>query len=307
MSSQTQPVIASSDEQYPIAIDPAALSYYGGLGANLIDPRQYLTTGFQSHPIDLFAPPISNSSFDVNHQVKLHNHNPIQHNIPPFPAAALGAAPASAYAPSTDDRELITRSMEAAGIQVAVTSLDVHHVLSMSRESTWRSFNLRTLIEVSFLEIPPSNLTVPRLSKPDLAACPPLAKHVSLSPSGSSGNPQPDDAFTEQATVGISGRPKTSHTTIERRYRTNLNARILALRHAVPALRILDKDHSRRPEFAGDVVDERGFVDGVKAARKASKASILGKAAEYIQYVLHPHLHALILDTSLISRPSVVC
>lgn len=34
-----------------------------------------------------------------------------------------------------------------------------------------------------------------------------------------------------------------------------------------------------------DVVDERGFVDGVKVARKVSKANVLGKAVEYIRYV----------------------
>lgn len=34
-----------------------------------------------------------------------------------------------------------------------------------------------------------------------------------------------------------------------------------------------------------DVVDERGFVDGVKVARKGSKANVLGKAVEYIRYV----------------------
>lgn len=85
--------------------------------------------------------------------------------------------------------------------------------------------------------------------------------------------------------LGPSGRPKTSHTTIERRYRTNLNARILSLRHAVPALRVLEKDEHQNPRFPEDVVDARGFVDGVRVARKASKASILGKAAEYIQYV----------------------
>ena len=33
-----------------------------------------------------------------------------------------------------------------------------------------------------------------------------------------------------------------------------------------------------------DVVDSRGFVDGVKVARKMSKANVLGKAAEYIKY-----------------------
>ena len=35
-------------------------------------------------------------------------------------------------------------------------------------------------------------------------------------------------------------RPKTSHITIERRYRTNINARIQSLRMAVPALRVLE-------------------------------------------------------------------
>ena len=40
-------------------------------------------------------------------------------------------------------------------------------------------------------------------------------------------------------------------------------------------------------EYAGDevdVVDEQGFVNAVKVARKGSKANILGKAAEYIRY-----------------------
>ncbi|KIL57564.1 hypothetical protein M378DRAFT_27930 [Amanita muscaria Koide BX008] len=108
-----------------------------------------------------------------------------------------------------------------------------------------------------------------------------------------------------------SSRPKTSHTTIERRYRTNLNARIQSLRMAVPALRVLeDRDSSEGkkikravkggimvkglPGATGivspgedgtviDVIDERGYVDGVKVARKCSKANVLGKAVEYIK------------------------
>jgi hypothetical protein len=59
-----------------------------------------------------------------------------------------------------------------------------------------------------------------------------------------------------------------------------LNARIQSLRQAVPALRVLE-DKSRN---SMDVVDERGFVDGVKVARKGSKANVLGKAVEYIRY-----------------------
>lgn len=108
------------------------------------------------------------------------------------------------------------------------------------------------------------------------------APHSSVSPApsssaGSLGSPpaMPMPQYGAKPT-----RAKTSHTTIERRYRTNLNARIVALRHAVPALRILEKD-----KFPDEKADERGYVDGVKAARKASKGSILGKAAEYIKYV----------------------
>ena len=63
-----------------------------------------------------------------------------------------------------------------------------------------------------------------------------------------------------------------------------MNARITGLRQAVPALRVLElKDGMPSPY--GDVVDARGFVDGVKVARKMSKANILGKATEYIRSV----------------------
>ncbi|KAH0834864.1 hypothetical protein J3R83DRAFT_10492 [Lanmaoa asiatica] len=77
----------------------------------------------------------------------------------------------------------------------------------------------------------------------------------------------------------VAGRPKTSHTTIERRYRTNLNARIQSLRAAVPALRILDQNN-KSDDYK---VDDRGYIDGVKVARKGSKANVLGKAVEYIR------------------------
>ena len=66
----------------------------------------------------------------------------------------------------------------------------------------------------------------------------------------------------------------------------------------MPALRVLEnKENAKKvqdsPETKSeeklekpgwnDIVDERGFVDGVKVARKISKANVLGKAAEYIQ------------------------
>jgi len=41
-----------------------------------------------------------------------------------------------------------------------------------------------------------------------------------------------------------------------------------------------------------DIIDDRGFVDGVKVARKCSKANVLGKAVEYIR-VLKKREHRL--------------
>ena len=83
---------------------------------------------------------------------------------------------------------------------------------------------------------------------------------------------------------------------------------------AVPALRVLeDKDGKKiKKNVKGgvvvkgsgigiiesedgsvvDVIDERGFVDGVKVARKCSKANVLGKAVEYIR-VLKKREHRL--------------
>ncbi|KAJ7637038.1 hypothetical protein FB45DRAFT_454025 [Roridomyces roridus] len=102
-------------------------------------------------------------------------------------------------------------------------------------------------------------------------------------------SPVPAPALTTSPTVPSQPRPKTSHTTIERRYRTNLNARIQSLRQAVPALRVVDRAAAIKAgdpvddDGPEDIVDARGFVDGVKVARKCSKANVLGKAVEYIR------------------------
>ncbi|KAF8191166.1 hypothetical protein BJ912DRAFT_1041728 [Pholiota molesta] len=137
----------------------------------------------------------------------------------------------------------------------------------------------------------------------------PPANAFKLTVNTNTGFTAAEAAFTPTGTAPTVGlpRPKTSHTTIERRYRTNLNARIQSLRMAVPALRVLeDREGGNGKKIkknvkgsvlvkgAGganidaddgsvDVIDERGFVDGVKVARKCSKANVLGKAVEYIR------------------------
>ncbi|KAF8341905.1 hypothetical protein F5887DRAFT_1076283 [Amanita rubescens] len=159
---------------------------------------------------------------------------------------------------------------------------------------------------------PPPSTPPPSIDQM-ITSAPPIQMQMTGPPAGAA-------ALTATSTLHSSSRPKTSHTTIERRYRTNLNARIQSLRMAVPALRVLeDRDSSdgkkiKRALKGGitvqgvpgatgimtpgedgtviDVIDERGYVDGVKVARKCSKANVLGKAVEYIK-VLKRREHRL--------------
>ncbi|KAL1731081.1 hypothetical protein EV714DRAFT_271968 [Schizophyllum commune] len=131
------------------------------------------------------------------------------------------------------------------------------------------------------------------------AQTPPIARltahpppSVGCSSASSTPPPQTPPASGVQAGPAPSGRTKTSHTTIEHRYRTNLNARILSLRNAVPALRFLEDREPRKPSMTTPVndvpntnpviFDEKGLADGVKPPRKLSKANVLLKATEYI-------------------------
>lgn len=62
---------------------------------------------------------------------------------------------------------------------------------------------------------------------------------------------------------------KTAHNMIEKRYRTNLNDKIAALRDSVPSLRIMTK--SARGE---DTADDREDLQGLTPAHKLNKATV---------------------------------
>ncbi|KAJ2510095.1 hypothetical protein H4217_008031 [Coemansia sp. RSA 1939] len=94
---------------------------------------------------------------------------------------------------------------------------------------------------------------------------------------------------------------KVAHNAIERRYRNNINDRIRDLRNSVPALQNIrpkNKQHQQHPgadtinndENDDDIDDENdaeeaAVVDGVEAATKLNKATILGKSTEYIYHL----------------------
>jgi uncharacterized protein YhaN len=93
------------------------------------------------------------------------------------------------------------------------------------------------------------------------------------------------------------GPKKAAHNIIEKRYRTNLNDKIAALRDSIPALRVM----VHRLEHADDNVNNSASImdkikaeagldleddrDGVTPAHKFNKATILSKATEYIAHL----------------------
>lgn len=77
---------------------------------------------------------------------------------------------------------------------------------------------------------------------------------------------------------------KTAHNMIEKRYRTNLNDKIAALRDSVPALRVMVHRLERQASEEGDE-DAEEDLGGLAPAHKLNKATILSKATEYIAHL----------------------
>ncbi|KLU88539.1 hypothetical protein MAPG_07524 [Magnaporthiopsis poae ATCC 64411] len=89
-----------------------------------------------------------------------------------------------------------------------------------------------------------------------------------------------DDDDDDDDDDGAQPVKKTAHNMIEKRYRTNLNDKIAALRDSVPSLRIMSK--SARGE---DTTEDREELHGLTPAHKLNKATVLSKATEYIRHL----------------------
>ncbi|KAF4626738.1 hypothetical protein G7Y89_g11419 [Cudoniella acicularis] len=88
---------------------------------------------------------------------------------------------------------------------------------------------------------------------------------------------------------------KTAHNMIEKRYRTNLNDKIAALRDSVPSLRVMSKKNSRGEEYQED-------LQGLTPAHKLNKATVLSKATEYIAHLEKRNKYLQKENSSLKSR-----
>ena len=74
---------------------------------------------------------------------------------------------------------------------------------------------------------------------------------------------------------------KTAHNMIEKRYRTNLNDKIAALRDSVPSLRVMARSGN------GDDEDELEDLEGLAPAHKLNKATVLSKHRTCLSSVRH--------------------
>lgn len=88
-----------------------------------------------------------------------------------------------------------------------------------------------------------------------------------------------DDLDDDEDEDGQQPVKKTAHNMIEKRYRTNLNDKIAALRDSVPSLRVLSK--SARGE---DTTEDREELHGLTPAHKLNKATVSPALDLFILY-----------------------
>lgn len=147
----------------------------------------------------------------------------------------------------------------------------------------------------------PARANLKRKSSSDDDASSPSSPRSSCSP------PPPQRRHTAPSTKEESpsttvskpalGPKKTAHNMIEKRYRTNLNDKIAALRDSVPALRVMvhrlehaDDEVNNSTNIMDEIKAEAGLdieddLGGVTPAHKLNKATILSKATEYIAHL----------------------
>lgn len=104
----------------------------------------------------------------------------------------------------------------------------------------------------------------------------------------------PGSATTPSSRPSTSPQPhppprKITHNIIEKRYRTNLNDKITALRDTVPLLRFMarrvERDGGEMDEAEAIAADEDESMGGLPPAHKLNKATVLSKATEYIGHL----------------------
>lgn len=136
-------------------------------------------------------------------------------------------------------------------------------------------------------QFPPPPLSTPSLGhSPESAQMQPTSSDEHSSPEPATGTNKKkrkssvEDDTKEKASAKQQPVKKTAHNMIEKRYRTNLNDKIAALRDSVPSLRVMS-----RPGNCDEDDDDAEDLEGLTPAHKLNKATVLSKATEYIRHL----------------------
>lgn len=151
---------------------------------------------------------------------------------------------------------------------------------------TTTNLNIKLEPDVAATFVSPESITESQVSNFSNGQIKPqvLNRNESLDSDSLSENESPDfsSSFSKKSSVSSDknkiSKPKknkATHNVIEKKYRTNINTKITALRDSVPALRMA----------AGDANTTINDLDGLSPAAKVNKAIVLTKATEYIKHL----------------------
>ncbi|GAP88393.1 putative sterol regulatory element binding protein sre1 [Rosellinia necatrix] len=224
-------------------------------------------------PYDTYdANPFYHEGWEMNQQMPMQDGLPVPHSVPQ-PALCMNEPdPSSAYAMTTP-----VASPDTVQARPVVPQTTVVNPLSDEQRQRLQKIAMPSSIPYHSPRSEPS---------PDSAG---IGKSsMSSSPEGMGdfgktnarkrkSSAEEDDDDDDDAHQPVK---KTAHNMIEKRYRTNLNDKIAALRDSVPSLRIMSK--SARGE---DTTEDREELHGLTPAHKLNKATVLSKATEYIRHL----------------------
>ncbi|KAK4077116.1 transcriptional regulator family: Helix-loop-helix [Trichoderma aggressivum f. europaeum] len=203
-------------------------------------------------------------------------------------------------APTFDPRQQQQQQQQPDSVAFGLPNIDPASVYLPGVAATKRGAlpvskpSLRSLTALSpALQEQLRNIAMPphlQYGSPKSASSPESARTGAASSPDVSGGSQrdsrkrkiPADDLDDDDLLEEGGKPikKTAHNMIEKRYRTNINDKIAALRDSVPSLRIMSK--SARGE---DTTEDREELHGLTPAHKLNKATVLSKATEYIRHL----------------------
>ncbi|KYK54943.1 dihydrodipicolinate synthase [Drechmeria coniospora] len=256
------------------AIDPANQPYY----ASSSNWDFQATPPFESFDIaaSTAAPPIQPGSSMVT-----------PWPLPTYHSEAPAQPPASqpASSPSFDGLPKLEVNQRAAAYESSSANTS-QNSLPMTAKPQVRAVTAISHEELRNIAMPPHL----QYSSPKSASSPESAKAgTGSSPELTGSSAKRDsrkrkmsDELDDDDEVDDEDKPikKTAHNMIEKRYRTNINDKIAALRDSVPSLRIMTK--SARGE---DTTEDREELHGLTPAHKLNKATVLSKATEYIRHL----------------------